>query len=105
MALTLKVDKRLDVAVDGDTYNTVILGLLAADSSDTTKVFELVQTQALTEAGIAVRPYGLVVVPNKVGTTALTFVVKDVVSGATSTMTATQLQNITIGATIAVAGG
>lgn len=101
MALSITVDKRLDVAVDGDTYPTVILGLIAGDSSKPEDVYELVQTSALTEAGVAVRPYGLIVIPNKVSSTSLTFVCKNVVTHATTTMTAKTIAQLVQGATIA----
>lgn len=101
MALSITVDKRLDVAVDGDTYPTVILGLIAGDSSNPEDVYELVQTAALTEAGVAVRPYGLIVIPNKVSSTSLTFVCKDVVTHETTTMTAKTVAQLVQGATIA----
>ena len=101
MALSITVDKRLDVAVDGDTYPTVILGLIAGDNSNPEDVYELVQTAALTEAGVAVRPYGLIVIPNKVSSTSLTFVCKDVVTHETTTMTAKTVAQLVQGATIA----
>lgn len=101
MALSITVDKRLDVAVDGDTYPTVILGLIAGDSSKPEDVYELVQTSALTEAGVAVRPYGLIVIPNKVSSTSLTFVCKNAVTHATTTMTAKTIAQLVQGATIA----
>lgn len=105
MAVTITINKRLDVTVGGDTYPTVILGMSMADSSNPEDVYELVQTSALTEAGIAVRPYGYVVIPNTVGTTQLTFVLKNVVTGVLTTMTATAINSLTRGATVAVAGG
>ena len=73
MAFSCVVKKRLDVEVDGDTNPTVILALEAKDTTDSTKVYELLQTEGMTELGIAIRPYGLVVIPNKVDTTILTF--------------------------------
>ena len=82
MAVSLTIDKRLDVAVEGDTYATVILGMIPADTADPKAVYEFVQTSALTEAGVAVRPYGLVVIPNKISTTLLSFDIKNVVTGA-----------------------
>ena len=103
MALSITVDKRLDVAVDGDTYATVILGLIAGDSSNPEDVYELVQTSAFTEAGVAVRPYGLIVIPNKVSSTSITFVCRNVVTGATTNMTAKTVAQLTQGATIAPA--
>ena len=105
MAVAITVDKRLDVTVGGDTYPTVILGLEAKDSSNPEDVYELVQTSALTAAGISVRPYGLVVIPNTVGTTQLTFVLKNPVTRVTTTMTATAINSLVRGATVAVAGG
>lgn len=105
MAVTITVDQRLDVTVESDTYPTVILGLVIADSSNTDDVYGLVQTEALTEAGIAIRPYGLVVIPNTVGTTQLTFVVENEVTHVRTTMAATAINSLVRGATVAVAGG
>lgn len=103
MALTITVDKRLDVAVDGETYPTVILGLIPGDSAKPEDVYELVQTSALAEAGIAVRPYGLVVIPGKISSTSVTLVCKNVVTGVETTMTAKTIAQLTQGSTIAVA--
>ena len=103
MALSITVDKRLDVAVGSDTYPTVILGLIAGDSSNPEDVYELVQTSALTEVGIAVRPYGLVVCPNKASSTSITFVCKNAVTHETTTMTATMQSQIVIGGSISPA--
>ena len=105
MAVTITIDKRLDVTVDGDTYPTVILTGIAKYTANPEDVYEFVQTQALTEAGIAVRPYGAIVIPNKVGTTQLTFVLRNAVTKATVTMAATAINSMVRGATIAVAGG
>lgn len=105
MAVAITINKRLDVTVDGDTYATVILGFDMKDSSNPEDVYELVETEALTRAGIATRPYGMVVIPNTVGTTQLTFVVRNVVTKVTTTMAATAINSMTNGATIAVAGG
>lgn len=103
MALSITVDSRLSVKLEGDTYPTVILGLIAKDSSNPEDVYELVQTSALTEAGISVRPYGLVVCPNKTATTSITFVCKNAVTHAETTMTATMLSQIIIGGSISPA--
>ena len=102
MALTITVDKRLDVAVDGETYPTVILDLIPSDSAKPEDVYELVQTSALTTAGIAVRPYGLVVIPGKISSTSLTFVCRNVVTGVETTMTAKTIAQLVQGSTIAV---
>lgn len=103
MALTITVDKRLDVAVDGETNPTVILGLIARDDAKPEDVYELVQTSALTEAGIAVRPYGLVVIPGTM-VLAFDFVCKNVVSGVETRMQRTTKAELPQGATINVAG-
>lgn len=105
MAVAITINKRLDVTVDSDTYPTVILGFDMIDSSNPEDVYELVQTEALTRAGIATRPYGMVVIPNTVGTTELTFVLKNAVTKETTTMAATAINSMVNGATIAVAGG
>lgn len=104
MAVSIYVNKRLDVTVGEDTYPTVILGFTMKNSSDLSEEYELVQTSALTSAGISTRPYGMVVIPNKVGTTELTFVLKNLKTKALITMTATAINSIVRGATIAVAG-
>ena len=101
MAVAITVDKRLDVTVENDTYPTVILGLDIKNSSNTTEVYELIQTSALTALGISVRPYGLVVIPNTLGSTELTFIVKNVVTDVTTTMTATAINSLVRGATVA----
>lgn len=76
MAFSCVVKKRLDVEVESDTNPTVILALEAKDTVDSTKVYELQQTAGMTELGIAIRPYGLVVIPNRVASTQLVFIWK-----------------------------
>ena len=103
MALTITVDKRLDVTVDGETNPTVILGLIPGDSTKPEDVYELVQTSELTQAGIAVRPYGLVVIPGRNAAFTLYFVCKNIITGATTRMAVKSISQLTQGSTIAVA--
>ena len=73
MTFSCIVKNRLDVEVESDTNPTVILALEAVDPVDSTKVYELQQTEEMTELGIAIRPYGLVVIPDSVVSTQLVF--------------------------------
>jgi len=102
MAFSCIVKKRLDVEVESDTNPTVILALEAKDTEDNAKVYELQQTAGMTELGIAIRPYGLVVIPDRAATTQLTF------SWKTGTETQTTVQKaisaMTIGSDLAVSG-
>ena len=99
MAFSCIVKKRLDVDVESDTNPTVILALEAKDTEDSTKVYELQQTAGMTELGIAIRPYGLVVIPNRVATTQLTFSWKT--GETTETTDQKAISDMTIGSELA----
>ena len=102
MAFSCIVKKRLDVEVESDTNPTVILALEAKDTEDSTKVYELQQTEGMTGLGIAIRPYGLVVIPNRTENTELVFSWK----AGTETQTTAQMSisGMTIGFDLSVDG-
>lgn len=99
MAFSCVVKKRLDVEVESDTNPTVILALEAVDTEDSTKVYELQQTAGMTELGIAIRPYGLVVIPDRTASTQLTFSWKT--GDTTATTTQKAISAMTIGSELA----
>ena len=99
MAFSCIVKKRLDVEVESDTNPTVILALEAVDTEDSTKVYELQQTAGMTELGIAIRPYGLVVIPDRAASTQLVFSWK--VGTETQTTDQKAISAMTIGTDLA----
>lgn len=102
MAFSCVVKKRLDVEVENDTNPTVILALEAKDTADGTKVYELQQTEGMTGLGIAIRPYGLVVIPDRAASTQLTFSWK--AGDTTETTTQKAISAMTIGIELAQGG-
>lgn len=102
MAFSCIVKKRLDVEVDSDTSPTVILALEAKDTEDSTKVYELQQTAGMTELGVAIRPYGLVVIQDRAASTQLVFSWK----AGTETRTTVQkaISAMTLGTDLALDG-
>lgn len=94
MAKQIYIDKSLNISGPGDQYPARVLGVIPSDTDDPSVVLELVQTAALTALGIAVRPYGMIVIPNMDQETQITLVTRNVVTGEETTYAANALSNI-----------
>ena len=103
MAKQIYVDKSLNISGPSDQYPARVLGVILSDADHPSVVLELIQTAALTALGIAVRPYGLIVIPHMSQETEITLVMRDVLTGEETTLPATALSNIYEGMTIAAA--
>lgn len=93
-----------DVDAAGNTVLNMVLSSITGGTALTYNNMQLVQNQTMTDAGVAVQPYGSIVVPSTAtGATSVNIEATDGVNSYVYARTVTQLKGLNAGSTVTLA--